>query len=146
MKKILILLSSIFVSFNVFCLETQTDTLFGGFADFSGASGKTTYNKMDSDYVTRAYECDYASKFKAGGGLLGFDIFFNDFPLGIYARAGFLGVSEVERTVRNTTKNIENTEFTFNSFYSLGAVYEFDINNYLSLCGAPSFSMLWISS
>ncbi len=146
MKKIIIIAALFIMTWNVFCLETQMDTIVGGFVDFSGVTGKTTYDKMDSDYVIRAHDCDYAAKYKAGGGFIGFDLFFNDFPIGVYMREGFLGVSEVERTVRNTTKTLENTEFTFNTYTSIGAVYEYDINNYFSVCGAPAFSMLWISS
>ena len=133
MKKLTILFILIFACSSIFALDSQMDVLLGGFGDFVTASGKGSYDKTMPDYTVKKTDCDYQAKYKAGGGLLGFDIFFNDFPVGLYFRGSLMGVSGVERTMKNTTETIENTEFGFNTSLNVGPVYEYDFNNYFSL-------------
>lgn len=146
MKKLTILFILIFACSSIFALDSQMDVLLGGFGDFVTASGKGSYDKTMPDYTVKKTDCDYQAKYKAGGGLLGFDIFFNDFPVGLYFRGSLMGVSGVERTMKNTTETIENTEFGFNTSLNVGPVYEYDFNNYFSLCAAPALTILFMES
>ena len=142
MKKIFLSLFLVFFCFGAFALDTQIDVLAGGFYNYDDIfRGSASYEKNYTDY-----DGDYRAAFRGGGVSLGFDLFFNDFPFGVYLRAGFIGVSGVERTAGGKTVKLENTEINFNMFYDLGGVYELDINNYFSVCLAPAVSLIYVNS
>ena len=142
MKKIF--LSLFFLSFclGAFALETQLDVLAGGFYNYDNVfTGSASYEKNYTDY-----DGEYRAAFKGGGGSVGLDLFFNSFPLGLYFRAGLMGIDSIERTAGGQTVKLKNTEINFNMFYDLGGVYAFDINKYLSVCAAPAVSLIFINS
>ena len=133
------------ISIPAFSLDTTIDVLLGGFYNYSNVfKGKTTYQKTVG-YDTATVDGDFNAAFRAGGGSLGFDLFFNPCPFGVYFRAGLMGVSGVERTAGGVTDKIENTEIGFNMFFDIGGVYAFNFGNF-SLNIAPALSMLFVNS
>lgn len=146
MKKLFLSLFLVFFCLGAFALDTQIDVLVGGFYNYDNVfTGQASYQKIvNSDYVT--YDGDYRAAFRGGGLSLGFDLFFNEFSLGLYFRAGFMGITGVERTAGGQTVKLENNEAIFNMFYDVGGVYEFDVNNYLSVCAAPAVSLIFVNS
>lgn len=146
MKKLFLSLFLIFLCFNCFSLETQLDVLAGGFYNYNNiCSGSASYQKIiDYDY----YDVDgeYRAIFKGAGGSLGFDLFFNSFPFGLYFRAGFMGITGVNRTAGGLSVFLKNTELNLNMFYDLGGVYSFNINDFLSVCAAPAVSIIFVNS
>ena len=135
-----------FLSVPVFALDVTTDVLLGGFYNYSNIfKGSVKYEKQ-INYDTNYYDSDYRAAFKAAGGSIGCDCFFNQFPLGLYFRVGFMGVSGVDRTAADKTVNLENTEINFNTFVDVGAVYGYNIGQYFSLNVAPAVSMLLVTS
>lgn len=129
----------------VFALDTTIDVLLGGFYNYSNVfTGKSSYQEtVGYDTVTK--DGDYNAIFHAGGGSLGFDLFFNPCPFGIYFRAGLMGVSGIERTAGGVTDKIDNTEIGYNVFLDVGGVYAFSFGNF-SLNIAPALSMLLVNS
>lgn len=87
-----------FLSVPVFALDVTTDVLLGGFYNYSNVfTGKSKYQTVNG-YDNITVDGDYNAIFRAGGGSLGFDAFFNPCPFGVYLRSGLMGVSGVERT------------------------------------------------
>lgn len=146
MKKIFFSISLLLSCFWAFALETQLDVLAGGFYNYSNVfKGSASYQKV-INYNYYDYNGDYRAAFNAGGGSLGFDLFFNSCPFGLYFRAGFMGVSGVTRTAGDKTVALDNSEVNFNFFYDLGGVYALNVNNYISVCAAPAVSMIFVNS
>lgn len=145
-KKIFLSIIFLLSCFGVFTLDTQLDVLAGGFYNYSNIfKGSASYQKViNYDYYD--FDGDYRAAFNAGGGSLGCDLFFNSCPFGLYFRAGFIGVSGVNRTAGGETVALDNTEVNFNTFYDLGGVYALNINKYVSVCAAPAVSMLFVNS
>ena len=146
MKKIFLSLFLVFFCLGAYALDTQIDVLAGGFYNYDNIfRGSASYQKVvNYDYVN--YDGDYRAAFRGGGGSLGFDLFFNEFPLGMYFRAGYMGIKGVERTAGGQSVKLDNTEINLNMFYDLGGVYELDINNYFSVCLAPAVSLIFVNS
>lgn len=146
MKKIFLSLVLLFSCLAGFSLEVQSDILAGGFYNYSKVfTGSASYQ----EYINHSYkdfDGDYRAAFKAAGGLLGFDMFFNSCPFGLYLRAGFMSVSGVKRTAGGKTETLDNTEVDLNMFYDLGGVYALNVNKYFSICAAPAVSMLYVNS
>lgn len=146
MKKLFFSLVFIFSCLGGFSLEIQSDFLAGGFYNYSKVfAGSASYQKVvNYDYYD--FDGDYRAAFKSAGGFLGFDLFFNSCPFGLYFRAGFMDVSGVKRTAGGETVTLDNTEVNFNMFYDLGGVYALNVNKYFSICAAPAVSMLFVNS
>ena len=145
MKKILLSLFLAFFCLGAYSLETQADALFGGFYNYSVSSGSMLCQKeVGYDYIN--YDGNYRAAFRGGGALVGFDIFFNSSPLGVYFRSGFLGIKGVERTAGEEHAELENNGFDLNTSIDLGGVYALNFNDYVSLCAAPAVSITLISS
>lgn len=146
MKKIFLSIIFLLSCFGAFALDTQLDVLAGGFYNYSKVfAGSASYQ----EYINHSYkdfDGDYRAAFKAAGGFLGFDLFFNSCPFGLYFRAGFMDVSGVKRTAGGKTETLDNTEVNLNMFYDLGGVYALNINKYFSICAAPAVSMLYVNS
>lgn len=146
MKKLYLSIIFLLSCFGAFALDTQLDVLAGGFYNYSNVfAGSASYQ----EYINHSYkdfDGDYRAAFKAAGGLLGFDMFFNSCPFGLYFRAGFMEVSGVKRTAGGETVTLDNTEINFNTFYELGGVYALNVNKYFSICAAPAVSMLYVNS
>lgn len=146
MKKIFLSIIFLLSCFGAFALDTQLDVLAGGFYNYSNVfKGSASYQKV-INYNYYNFDGDYRAAFNAGGGFLGFDWFFNSCPFGLYFRAGFMGVSGVNRTAGGETVALDNTEVNFNAFYDLGGVYSLNVNKYFSVCAAPAVSMLFVNS
>lgn len=143
MKKKILFGVFFLVIINLYALDIQMDVLAGGFYNFTSFSGNTTYYVQTPDYSTKKIESNYNAKVNAGGLNLGFDIYFNEFPFGVYFRAGFMGNTSAIREVRNITSNFTSPEFTFNTILDFGGTAEFDVNKYFSICLAPALSMLF---
>lgn len=134
-----------FLSVPVFALDVTTDVLLGGFYNYSNVfTGKSKYQTVNG-YDNITVDGDYNAIFRAGGGSLGFDCFFNPCPFGIYFRAGLMGVSGVERTAGGVTDKIDNTEIGYNIFCDIGGVYAFNFGNF-SLNLAPAVSILFVNA
>lgn len=146
MKRLLFFIFCVLLSASVFALDSVTDVFFGGFFNYSNVfKGSVEYEKQ-INYNTNYYDSDYRAAFNASGGLIGCDCFFNQFPLGLYYRVGFMGVSGVVRTAADKTVNLKNTEINFNTAVDVGAVYGYNIGQYFSLNVAPAVSMLFVNS
>ena len=146
MKKIFLSIIILLSCFGAFALDTQIDVLAGGFFNYTNVfKGSASYQKY-INYDCYDFDGDYRAALKAAGGSLGFDLFFNSCPFGLYFRGGFMGVSGVERTAGGETVALDNTEVTFNTLLDLGGVYSFNISDYVSICAAPAVSMLYINS
>lgn len=145
-KKIFLSIFFLLSCIGVFALDTQLDVFAGGFYNYSNVfKGSASYQKViNYDYYD--FDGDYRAAFNAGGGSLGFDLFFNSCPFGLYFRAGFMGVSGVNRTAGGESVALDNTEVNFNMFYDLGGVYALNANKYVSVCAAPAVSMLFVNS
>lgn len=146
MKKLFLSILFVLSCFGAFALDTQLDVLAGCFYNYSKVfAGSASYQ----EYINHSYEDfdgDYRAAFKSSGVFLGFDMFFNTCPFGLYFRAGFMDVSGVKRTAGGKTETLDNTEVDFNMFYDLGGVYALNINKYFSICVAPAVSMLFVNS
>lgn len=146
MKKIFLSIIFLLSCFGAFALDTQLDVLAGGFYNYSKVfAGTASYQKC-INYNYYDFDGDYRAAFKAAGGFLGFDMFFNSCPFGLYFRAGFMGVFGVNRTAGGETVALDNTEVNFNMFYDFGGVYALNVNKYFSICAAPAVSMLFVNS
>lgn len=146
MKKIFLSIIFLLSCFGAFALDTQLDVLAGGFYNYSKVfAGTASYQKY-INYNYYDFDGDYRAAFKAAGGFLGFDMFFNSCPFGLYFRAGFMGVFGVNRTAGGETVALDNTEVNFNMFYDFGGVYALNVNKYFSICAAPAMSMLFVNS
>lgn len=145
-RKLFFIFILVFSCLGAFALETQLDVLAGGFYNYSKVfAGTASYQKyINCNYYD--FDGDYRAAFNAGGGSLGFDLFFNSCPFGLYFRAGFMGVSGVNRTAGGETVALDNTEVNFNMFYDFGGVYALNVNKYFSICAAPAVSMLFVNS
>lgn len=145
-RKLFFIFILVFSCLGAFALETQLDVLAGGFYNYSNVfKGSASYQKViNYDYYD--FDGDYRAAFNAGGGSLGFDLFFNSCPFGVYFRAGFMGVFGVNRTAGGETVALDNTEVNFNMFYDFGGVYALNVNKYFSICAAPAVSMLFVNS
>lgn len=144
-KSLLLCAVLFFSSLPVFSLDITTDVLLGGFYNYSNVfTGKANYTKLEG-YDNVTVNGDYNAIFRAGGGSLGFDCFFNPCPFGIYFRAGLMGVSGVERTAGGVTDKIDNTEIGYNIFCDVGGVYAFNFGNF-SLNVAPAVSILFVNA
>lgn len=145
-RKLFFIFILVFSCLGAFALESQLDVLAGGFYNYSNVfKGSASYQKViNYDYYD--FDGDYRAAFNAGGGSLGFDLFFNSCPFGLYFRAGFMGVSGVNRTAGGETVALDNTEVNFNMFYDFGGVYALNVNKYFSICAAPAVSMLFVNS
>ena len=142
MKKIFLSLFLFSFCLGAFALETQLDFLAGGFYNYDNIfTGSATYTKNYQDY-----DGEYRAIFTGAGGSLGFDLFFNSFPLGLYFRAGFMGIDSVNRKAGGRSAGLDNTEINFNMFYDFGGVYAFNINKYFSVCAAPAVSLIFLNS
>lgn len=145
-RKLFFIFILVFSCLGAFALETQLDVLAGGFYNYSKVfAGTASYQKY-INYNYYDFDGDYRAAFNAGGGSLGFDLFFNSCPFGLYFRAGFMGVSGVNRTAGGETVALDNTEVNFNMFYDFGGVYALNVNKYFSICAAPAVSMLFVNS
>nr|DAM54542.1 MAG TPA: hypothetical protein [Caudoviricetes sp.] len=146
MKKIFLSIIFLLSCFGAFAHDTQLDVLAGGFYNYSKVfAGTASYQKY-INYNYYDFDGDYRAAFKAAGGFLGFDMFFNSCPFGLYFRAGFMGVFGVNRTAGGETVALDNTEVNFNMFYDFGGVYALNVNKYFSICAAPAVSMLFVNS
>lgn len=145
MKKHLLSILFVFLCINIYSLDSQIDILTGGFFNYTSVSGVAAYDEY-INYNSYEVDGDYRAIFKSGGGSLGFDLFFDSCPFGLYFRAGFMGVSGVDRTAGGHSVALDNTEPNLNMFYDLGGVFSYEVNNYISLCAAPAVSMLYITS
>lgn len=146
MKKILLSIIFLLSCFGAFSLDLQLDVLSSGFYNYCNVfKGFAKYQKV-IDYNYYDYDGVYRAIFKAAGGSLGYDLFLNPCPFGFYFRAGFMGVSGVNRTAGGETVSLDNTEITYNLFCDLGGVFALNINNYFSVCAAPAASMLFVNS
>lgn len=145
-KKSLLFCVALFLfSLPVFSLDTTTDVLLGGFYNYSNVfTGKTKYQTYNG-YDTVTVDGDYNAIFRAGGGSLGFDCFFNPSPFGVYFRSGLMSVSDVERRAGGVTDKINNTEIGYNVFLDIGGVYAFNLDNF-SFNVAPSVSILFVNA
>lgn len=145
-RKLFFIFILVFSCLGAFALESQLDVLAGGFYNYSNVfKGSASYQKViNYDYYD--FDGDYRAAFKAAGGFLGFDMFFNSCPFGLYFRAGFMGVFGVNRTAGGETVALDNTEVNFNMFYDFGGVYALNVNKYFSICAAPAVSMLFVNS
>lgn len=145
-KKIFLSIILLFSCFGAFSLDTQIDVLAGGFYNNTNVfTGSANYQKI-INYDPVDIKGDFRAVFNAAGGSLGFDLFFNPYPFGVYFRAGFLSVGNVERTAGGEKVSLKNTDLTFNMFYDIGGVYSFNIINYFSVCAAPAASFLFLTS
>lgn len=142
MKGRIAFVCALFCAFSAFSLDVTTDAMLGGFYNYSNVfTGKAEYWNSNGDTV----DGDYNAVFRAAGASLGFDLFFNPYPLGIYFRTGIMSVFGVERTAGGVTDKVEKTEIGFNMFVDVGAVYAFNFGKF-SLNLAPAFSILWVQS
>lgn len=138
-RKLFFIFILVFSCLGAFALETQLDVLASGFYNYSNVFAGSAKYQYD-------FDGDYRAAYNAGGGSLGFDLFFNSCPFGLYFRAGLMGVSGVNRMAGGETVQLDNTEVNFNAFYDFGGVYALNVNTYISVCAAPAVSMLFVNS
>lgn len=145
MKKLFFAILFLF-SFLFSCFpDSQIDVLFSGLYYNATCKGSAFY-QLEENYSYTDIDGEYRANYSGAGGSLGFDLFFNSCPFGIYFRGGLMGCNGVTRTAGGQSVTLDNNGGWVNILCDVGGVYAFSLNDFFSLCAAPAVSLIFVNS